>query len=330
MRYSYAQNFEDVLLHRRFADVAAGFYVDVGASAPVAHNVTLNFYQRGWRGLHVEPIPERAQELRWARPRDIVVEAAAAEAEGRAVFHRTAGAGGLSSLTNAYFPPVGPHDIWLLEVRTRRLDDIFAEHGVGEIDFLKIDVEGAEDRALAGLDFRRWRPAVLVIEAVTPTNPPRDNAQSFEPALLASGYAHVYFDGLNRFYIREESPHLKAHFAQPVSVFDALRRYEDLGEPALNRAHPAHEFALRTGKALLRAFAAGALAPEALLRDYAPGLLDAPATPDLARWAVRQFLAREPKPGEAEALAGAQTLRALLEALFAGDEFRTACACAAA
>ena len=333
MRYSYAQNFEDVLLHRCFADKPDGFYVDVGAATPVAHSVSLNFYLRGWRGLNVEPIPERAQELRWARPRDLVIEAAASDRDGVAVLHRTAGAGGLSSLTNQYFPStVSAHDIWPIEVRTRRLSDILAEHEVGEIDFLKIDVEGAEDEALAGLDLRRWRPTVLVIEAVTPTQPPRPHFERWEPALTAQNYLFVYFDGLNRYYLKGEAPELKACFDRPPCVFDALRRFEDFGDPLLNRAHPQNEFALRTSKLLLRALASGQLAAaRSFTRDYAPAFLETPVSLDLARWAIRQYLAREPQPGEAERLADGRfgSVNALLEDVFASDEFRIACACAA-
>ncbi|WP_052668786.1 FkbM family methyltransferase [Nitriliruptor alkaliphilus] len=51
-----------------------------------------------------------------------------------------------------------------LSVRTRRLDDIVAEEGLGRVDVVKIDVEGAELAALAGAHrtLERHRPLVLV------------------------------------------------------------------------------------------------------------------------------------------------------------------------
>jgi uncharacterized membrane protein len=52
---SYAQNGEDVVLSRAFADQEFGFYVDVGACHPVEDSVTLHFYERGWQGVNVEP-----------------------------------------------------------------------------------------------------------------------------------------------------------------------------------------------------------------------------------------------------------------------------------
>ncbi|MBA3885640.1 MAG: hypothetical protein H0X67_07895 [Acidobacteria bacterium] len=45
--YTYAQNFEDVMLNRLFHEQATGFYVDVGAWDPNVHSVTKHFYNGG-------------------------------------------------------------------------------------------------------------------------------------------------------------------------------------------------------------------------------------------------------------------------------------------
>ncbi len=339
MPISFAQNYEDVLLARCFASQPEGFYVDVGAAAPAAHSVSLHFYARGWRGLNVEPIPERAAELRWCRPRDIVVEAAASDHAGEAVLHRTTGAGGLSALSDQFLAPLaGPGIVWSIPVRVETLSAILDAHEVGSIDFLKIDVEGAEARVLAGLDLRRWRPVVLIVEAVTPTNPPQDNFAEWEPGLLAQGYEAAYFDGLNRYYLRRESLELRTHFRHPPNVFDGFARFEDRGDALLNRAHPDHDFALQTAKTLLRLMAGGALDPSAAYaRDISPNALDAPATADDMRAAFTRILARAPHPREIEALfAGGGlilpvfTLRETFAAIVASDAFRLACARAAA
>lgn len=68
---SYAQNAEDVVLRRVFADVGEGFYVDVGACVPVDDSVTFHFYERGWSGVNVEPDPRFAAELSAERTRDV-------------------------------------------------------------------------------------------------------------------------------------------------------------------------------------------------------------------------------------------------------------------
>ena len=55
MFISYAQNFEDVILWRALKHVENGFYIDIGAQDPVIDSVSRGFYEKGWRGLHVEP-----------------------------------------------------------------------------------------------------------------------------------------------------------------------------------------------------------------------------------------------------------------------------------
>ena len=67
---SYAQNFEDVVLWRALKHVESGFYIDVGAAHPDDYSVTRAFYDRGWRGINVEPTSQVIR-LTGARPRDI-------------------------------------------------------------------------------------------------------------------------------------------------------------------------------------------------------------------------------------------------------------------
>ena len=86
---SYAASAEDVVLHRALCRgrVGVGRYVDVGASSPYLSSVTRHFYDAGWSGIDVEPLAEEAAELRRARPRDVVVEAALGSAAGEVTLY---------------------------------------------------------------------------------------------------------------------------------------------------------------------------------------------------------------------------------------------------
>ena len=54
---SYAQNFEDVLLWRALGHIKNGVYIDVGANSHVEQSVTKVFYDAGWSGINIEPLP---------------------------------------------------------------------------------------------------------------------------------------------------------------------------------------------------------------------------------------------------------------------------------
>src|SRR5262245_3863871 len=88
MFVSCAQNFEDVILWRVLKHVERGFYIDIGAFDPIVGSVSMAFYERGWRGVHVELNNQSADKLRRARPDEIVIEAAigAPEVETLALF----------------------------------------------------------------------------------------------------------------------------------------------------------------------------------------------------------------------------------------------------
>ena len=90
---SYAQNYERVLLWRVLHRVERGFYVDIGAQDPIADSLSQAFYERGWRGVHVEPNAAYADRLRTARPDEDVVQAAIVAHDGRREFFETAKTG---------------------------------------------------------------------------------------------------------------------------------------------------------------------------------------------------------------------------------------------
>ena len=74
---AYGGNAEDVVLMRAFGDQPGGFFVDVGAGNPVQGSLTKNLVdQLGWRGVNIEPLPERFERLRAARPNDVTLDVA--------------------------------------------------------------------------------------------------------------------------------------------------------------------------------------------------------------------------------------------------------------
>ena len=226
---SYAQNFEDVMLWRALKHIENGFYIDVGAAHPEEWSVTKAFYDRGWRGVSIEPEPDYADLLRQARPRDVVVQAALGAEPGRMTLHRFAGTG-LTTFDDgiaARHAEAGFTSL-PLKVEVSTLVAICRLHAAKEIHFLKIDVEGAERAVLEGADFAKHRPWIALVEATEPLSMTPNHA-NWEPMLLAAGYSFVWFDGLNRFYLAEErQAALRPFFQSPPNVFDEFVRAKEV------------------------------------------------------------------------------------------------------
>jgi FkbM family methyltransferase len=218
---SHAQNFEDIMLWRALKHVPQGCYVDVGAEHPETNSVSKAFYDRGWRGIHVEPTPQYAQLLRDQRPGEQVLEMALADFEGELqinVFPDTGLSTAITAFADAYTLKSGKSSA-SITVPASTLSTILTPYQHLTIHWLKIDVEGFEVNVLRGWDSKVVRPWILLIEATIP-NSPQTNHEEWEHIVIEAGYEFVYFDGLNRFYTAQEHPELKSAFSAPPNVFD--------------------------------------------------------------------------------------------------------------
>lgn len=244
-KISYAQNGEDIVLWRAFGHLASGRYVDIGANDPTTDSISRIFYDQGWSGITVEPMPELAAAHRAERPRDTMVEAvitAAAADDEKTTLHSFGGTG-LSTLVDDIAE--GHEDSGFerteISVAATTLQQIVDEHLAGqEVQFCCIDVEGAEADVLRSVDLATFRPWAFVIEATMPRST-EQVYEEWEPMLLRAGYQFCLFDGLSRFYVlRERADEFGAALSVPASVLDdfeklaVVRLHEQL---ALSRNH---------------------------------------------------------------------------------------------
>lgn len=225
---SYAQNFEDVMLWRALGHIRTGFYVDIGANDPTIDSVTRWFYDQGWSGINVEPVPHWFDKLQADRPRDANVPCAISNQNGPLTLYDIPDTG-LSTLDSSIAQRHHSTgcQVNTLTVPVLTLDTLLARHAAGkDIHFLKIDVEGAETQVLQSASLSQFRPWIILVEATAPRSP-QTNHHDWEHLLLSRRYTFAYFDGLNRFYVAQEHSELLAALHTPPNTFDAFTRYPE-------------------------------------------------------------------------------------------------------
>jgi FkbM family methyltransferase len=209
---SYSQFREDIQIWDCLGRRRDGFFVEVGANHPVRLSQSYFFELQGWRGLLVEPLGEKCSLLRAQRPGSQVVEAAAGAPEqkgrGRLVVATDDLLSGLREK-----PWVTVAERRTVEIRT--LDDILAEAGNPHIDFLSIDVEGTELDVLRGLDLRRHRPRILLVEEHL-------DGLHVHRHLRAYQYRLVRRTGCNNWYVAEGSTHVPVCFSTRLRLAKAI------------------------------------------------------------------------------------------------------------
>lgn len=168
---SYSQEGEDLVLLRFFEQQENGFYVDVGAHHPYRFSNTALLYEKGWRGVNLDPNPGTSILFNRYRPRDLNLElgiSSNSEPLDFYVFNEPA--------LNTFDSEVAAEHITggkykLLDkrvVQQKALSEILDEYlpEGQEIDFFTIDVEGLGYDVLASNDWNKYRPKLVLIEVL--------------------------------------------------------------------------------------------------------------------------------------------------------------------
>jgi FkbM family methyltransferase len=189
---------EDVVLNKLLPQ-SNGVYVDIGASHPVECSNTHALYNRGWRGLLIEPLFWNWPALLRHRRGDFLVESAVRNYTGQTVLRVQ---GSVSSVLPS----------WNIQEIAEIIVD--CERGVEILDqfpsirdacaFCNIDVEGAEQEVITSIDWATFRPKVVCVEfrVYAPDAPGRDLSPQWQPALEAFGYKEVHKSQINKIFQR--------------------------------------------------------------------------------------------------------------------------------
>lgn len=200
LRPHYSQFGEDIVIAGLFDRHYRGFYVDVGAHHPRFLSNTYLLWLRNWQGINIDADPLAIDAFRRERPTDINVCCAVGKSRGSAKFYKFKNPA-FNTLSEK-FGPQGER-IATVEVPIMPLNDILFEHGLGQIDYLNVDVEGLDYDVLTAFDFCRFSPRIISIEM---TNADFDQIarEPIYEMLREKGYALIAYCYVTAIFRREQ------------------------------------------------------------------------------------------------------------------------------
>jgi FkbM family methyltransferase len=161
----FSQFGEEWIVRDFFRDKRDGFFVDVGAGHYRMLSTTY-FLEKNlnWSGLAIEPQRQFEADYKANRPNTrflpfFVSDVSNEQARLYALYTDPF----VTSADKGFTDPQG-RGTKEFTAPTITLDDLLAKENVTAIDFLSMDIELSEPKALAGFDIDRFRPALVCIE----------------------------------------------------------------------------------------------------------------------------------------------------------------------
>ena len=183
------------VIFRMFPGVTNGFFLDVGSGHGTIGSNTKALEELGWTGICVDPFPTH-MEGRTCRMEKIVVSSAA----GQVVkFHTHSGLGGIADTLGKWKEEAEKSPA--VEMTTTTLGEMLDRaRAPAYINFLSLDIEGAELAALKGVPFDKYRFGAMAIEH-NDEEPKRSGILTF---LEAHGYRRSHAYKQDDFYVPKD------------------------------------------------------------------------------------------------------------------------------
>jgi len=171
-----------------------GYYVDVGAADGERISNTRLFDEMGWNGVCIDPSAAHMEK----RTCQVFRQPVYRESGVRVLFQASGDRGGIVGRSEAGGDPIAANQPKVVELVTATLDEILAKaHAPRYIDYMSLDIEGAEYDALLGLSLDQYEFGAFTIEH----NFESAKREAIRKLLEGKGYVRVQSWVVDDFYV---------------------------------------------------------------------------------------------------------------------------------
>jgi FkbM family methyltransferase len=171
----YSQRKQELIIRHFFKDRTDGFFVDVGCFHWKDSSTTCYLERHlDWSGIAIDAQEKFRPEWEKYRPKSKFFAYAVTDKSGETItFYltgddsdtRTGGTSSTETTNLEKWQKKVEMEVRETTVPTITLNDLLDREGVEKIDFLSMDINGAEPIALRGFDIKRFKPELVSVEA---------------------------------------------------------------------------------------------------------------------------------------------------------------------
>ena len=163
---TYAMDGEDTAIDKFVENKSNGFYVDLGAHHPLHRNNTYLLFKKGWSGINIDVNEFSIELFEFLRPKDTNIQTAISDKNDVITFYYQKDFSQLNTTDKNIAKEHFSNEFKEKSIVCHTIENILenSKFKNNKIDFLNIDIEGAEMKVLKTLNFAKYDPQVICIE----------------------------------------------------------------------------------------------------------------------------------------------------------------------
>ena len=205
---SYSQYNQDLEVINYYKMKKNGYYVDIGAFDGVnLSNTYLLEKQYDWKGICIEPLRHRYEELVKNRPNSVCINKACYSLTNLMISFSIANnfdmLSGISDCIDSFHVVEVNANKTVIRVKTIKLNDVLQQNNAPSfIEYLSLDTEGSEYEILKAFNFSKYTFGIIHVEH----NYVEKNRMLIRELLLSNNYRYVKENYYDDFYMHNSLP----------------------------------------------------------------------------------------------------------------------------